>query len=139
MKIIKAFPPNWLTLRKVFPISGRQGIIFAYGDRIYNPSGVPLEEWVLAHEGEHCKRQNAQGVGSWWDAYIANPKFRLEEEVLAHCVEWKTISDYLPPSACERHFARMVERLSSPLYGNLVTKEEAERLISGRTRPRTTD
>lgn len=133
-KVIKAFPPNFTSLTKAFPqIKGRagQGIIFAYGDRIYNPSGRPLGQHILAHENEHCQRQNAQGVGSWWDAYMVNPQFRLAEEVLAHRIEWDTYQKYVTRLADQEDYLKtMVERLSGPLYGYLVTKAEAFNLIT---------
>lgn len=133
-KVLKAFPPNFTTLTKAFPqIKGRagQGIIFAYGDRIYNPSGHPLGQQVLAHENEHCKRQNAMGVGSWWDAYMVNIKFRLEEEVLAHRAEWDAYQQYVTRLADQEDYLKMmIERLSGQLYGYMCTKAEAQALIT---------
>jgi hypothetical protein len=124
-KIIKAFPPNWPALAKVFPIKGRPQIVYAWGDLIFNPSGVALPPWVLAHEGVHGERQKVMGISGWWDTYCMDPDFRLNEEILAHRVEWGT---YAGPKR-EHYLKVMAKRLSSPLYGSLVTEAEAVDLI----------
>lgn len=130
-KVVKAFPPNWNELAKVFPIKGRPGIIYAYGPRIYNPSGVALNPWILAHEEEHCKRQNEIGVCSWWQRYADSVRFRLAEEVIAHKVEWQTVQDAMPYKDASRYLEQMITRLSSPLYGSMVDVSDARFLIMG--------
>lgn len=129
-KIVKAFPPNFIRLAEVFPIRGKQGIIYAYGNRIYNPSGVKVLPWVLEHEKVHCERQFEVGIGIWWDAYVAFPDFRLSEEVLAHRKEWSMTQDLISCRDRMHYLDMMVDRLSSSLYGNLVTSEQARTLIT---------
>ena len=129
-KIIRAFPPNWTYIAAAFPIKGRPGIVYAYGDRIYNPSGVKIEPWILAHENEHCKRQNEHGIGAWWDAYILNAHFRLAEEVLAHRVEWQDFRSGHHFKANARYLERMIDRLSGPIYGLGLGREDARALIT---------
>ena len=129
-KIIRAFPPNWIDIAKVFPIKGRQGIVYAYGDRIYNPSGITIEPWILDHETEHCKRQNEMGTGAWWDAYILNTKFRLKEEVLAHRAEYASYRMGHSQKATYDYLRWMAHRLASPIYGHMVPEDEAKRLIT---------
>lgn len=129
-KIIRAYPPNFPWLRKVFPISGRPGIVYAYGERIYNPSGGPLSPWVRDHEEVHCKRQLVHGVGAWWDAYSTNKAFRLEEEILAHQAEWDTYTaQHLKETEQNNYLWHMATRLSSPLYGSMCSFSEAMEYI----------
>lgn len=134
MKVIKAFPPNFAQIASVFPVKGMQGIIYAYGDRIYNPSGVNMEPWIVAHEEVHGGQQ-ASGEGyepaKWWDHYIADPEFRLAQELPAHRAEWQEYLRVLGFTMASREKAleRMAIRLSSPLYGSMVTKEWAEQAI----------
>ena len=129
-KVIRAFPPNWPAITSVFPIKGRPGIVYAYGDHIYNPSGIALEPWILAHENEHCKRQNEHGVGAWWDAYLVNSDFRLYEEVVAHRVEWQTFRAAHNFKDNAKYLERMIDRLSGPIYKFGIGREIARDLIT---------
>jgi hypothetical protein len=138
MRVLRAFPPNFTHIAKVFPfIRGKQGILYAYGDTLYNPSGVPVTPWIAAHEAIHMARQKAQGVTDWWGSYLTNPTFRLDEEVLAHRAEWATfkLTKYSDNQKA-RYLTQMAERLSSPLYGGLVLEHEAMALILGGTNAR---
>lgn len=136
MKIIKAFPPNWSKLKRAFPITGRQGIIYAWGDTIYNPSGGVLPPWIVRHEEVHGERQRNYGcdgaacacnpVTEWWDRYVADARFRLSEEILAHRVEWQ---QYSGPYR-DHYLGHMAERLSGSLYGNMLTFDEAVKEIT---------
>lgn len=139
MRIIKAFPPNWPAIAAAFPqIKGKQGILYAYGDRIFNPSGGVVAPWLVRHEEVHGLRQEALddpdtscawpvgGITKWWTRYIQNPSFRLNEEILAHRAEWQHYSGPYP----DRYLGMMAERLSGPLYGNLISVEQAVKEIT---------
>jgi hypothetical protein len=130
-KIIKAFPPNFTTLTKHFPIKGRPGIVYAYGDRIYNPSGGDLAPQVIAHETVHCNRQIARldGVEGWWEFYIESTCFRLLEELAAHRVEWANYSATHSIKDAARYLDMMVARISGPLYKHMIEPDDARRLI----------
>jgi hypothetical protein len=129
VKIISAFPPNYATLCAAFPIRGRPGIIFSYGDAIYNPSGNPLSEALKAHEWVHIYRQNGEPA-AWWQRYIADIDFRRDEEIKAHCVE----AAHILATATNRNGRRaglmdLADRLSSPLYGGMMSKRDALALL----------
>lgn len=130
MKVIKAYPPNFATLAKAFPIKGRPGILYAFGDKLYNPSGVKVTPWIMAHEMVHGERQQDEGMylEKWWDEYINYPDFRLKEELLAHRAEWKEYQKYV--TAGGTYLDAISTRLSSPLYGSLLSFEEAKRRIA---------
>lgn len=80
-------PPNFERIRAAFPNAVRRGVLFAYGEDIYNPSSVPVSRALLAHEYRHCARQ-FQRVDAWWDKYIEDPEFRYNEELIAHADEF---------------------------------------------------
>lgn len=125
MKVIRAYPPNFAQIAAAFPIKGMPGIIYAYGDRIYNPSGVSTPAWIMAHEETHGAQQklgDGYDVKAWWDRYIADPTFRLEQEIPAHRAEWKAYKGFMPDKT---YADRIAVRLSSRLYGNLISKERA--------------
>lgn len=134
MKVIRAYPPIYTTLIEHFPIKGKPGILYAWGDRIYNPSGISVPEWLIAHEEVHGVRQGiADSILAWWQRYIASPDFRLAEEVPAHQREWYVINGMkIPGDTKERYLASMAARLSGPLYGSMVSHYEALDLIQRR-------
>lgn len=132
MKVIRAFPPNWPEIAKHFPVKGKQGILYAYGDRLYNPSGVQVTPWIMAHEMEHGRRQEDEGqsVRRWWDEYLNYPDFRLKEEVYAHHKEWESYRQTFTLEKNQNSYlAMMAKRLSSPLYDLGITLEDAARRI----------
>lgn len=129
-KIIKAYPPNYKDIRLAFPwIVGRPGIVYAYGDRIYNPSGGKLAPQVLAHEGVHCMRQDKY-VTEWWHQYIINEDFRLWEEVLAHRIEWRDYREDHNFKENAQYLEMMCDRLSGKIYGHICSREKARELIT---------
>lgn len=131
MKVIRAYPPNFSQIAKVFPVKGRPGILYAYGDRIYNPSGVAVTPWIMAHETVHGERQGTW-LDEWWCEYLADPAFRLQEEIFAHQAEWRSYAHIMQATGegtKEGYLNLVAGRLASPLYGSLVTPTEARRLI----------
>lgn len=130
MRIIKAFPPNYLELREHFPIAGKQGILYSWGDRLYNPSGIKVEPWLLAHEEVHGNRQGFD-VEEWWHKYIQDRHFRLDEELRAHAVEYYTFKAHWPKKPQQQQYLdRLATRISGPLYGNLISFAEARNEIA---------
>lgn len=127
------YPPNFEEIKKVFPIvEGAVGVLYAWGDRIYNPSSIPVPEQLIAHEHVHSERQLLKGVEEWWVDYLCDPAFRLEEELLAHIREYKYFSMFYPRNKRRLYLKAVAERLSGPLYGRLVKFEEAKLLIKGK-------
>lgn len=132
MKIIKAYPPNWTELTKHFPIKGKQGILYAWGDTLYNPNGVPVTPWIMAHEEVHGWRQNHgwTAVDKWWERYVNDNAFRFTEELDAHKEEWRQFAWAHEIERTRLSYLDLIsKRLSSPLYGSLVSYDEAKRLI----------
>ena len=62
MRIEVAKPPNFERILEVFPLAAQAGVIFAFGDVIYNPSGVGIPRALRAHEEAHGLRQREAGV-----------------------------------------------------------------------------
>ena len=78
MKIVFDFPPIYDDIRAVFPMADRGGVIFAWGNKIYNPSRVNIPSQLIAHEAVHGRRQGAD-VRGWWRRYLYEKEFRLAE------------------------------------------------------------
>lgn len=128
MEIVRDFPPIWDEIKATFDVVGRP-IIFAWGERIYNPTGVYIDPGLLAHEMMHGKRQGGDIVG-WWRRYIEDTRFRLDEEIPAHQAEYiarmKTAHNRTQRRSTEKMIAK---RLSSPLYGNIISTAQARKLL----------
>jgi hypothetical protein len=139
MKVIKAFPPNYQAINDAFNVRG-QPVIFCYGDRIYNPAGVVVTPALIAHENVHSERQkqHAGGVEGWWAQYIADPAFRLAEEIPAHQAEFKHWARQAGAdrpvkgfrSLTEFYRLQIAQRLAGRLYGQLMTLSDAKALLA---------
>jgi hypothetical protein len=116
-----------------------QDVFYSWGDRIFSSHGQVVHPALQAHEQVHCERQlvHPGGVVGWWRVYIANPVFRLREEVLAHRAEYLWWADRPGAdrpvtgfrSARLYHLTHVAKRLASPLYGNLITLSAAKQAI----------
>ena len=139
MRIINDWPPNIVSLRAAFPLEGVQGLVFSYGDRVYAPTSQVIHQSIQAHERVHCDRQMVYpgGVAAWWLDYIADPAFRLAEEIPAHRAEYqwwvarpgsdKPVDGFR--SARLYHLTHIARRLASPLYGSMLNLAAAKRAI----------
>jgi hypothetical protein len=128
MDVINTRPPMWAEIDAEFHVAG-QKIVFCWGSKIYNPEGAPVGRELLQHERIHSIRQNGNPT-AWWEAYILDKAFRLEEEIPAHRVEyiaWR--SRVRDPNGRARVLHQLAARLASPLYGGLITGSEAAKLI----------
>lgn len=106
------------TFRKHFPIT--YNTIFAYDDTIYTNNELPNH--IIVHEVTHLKQQERQGLERWVTGYISIPQYRLEQELEAYRAELASIANR------EIRFKVMADsakKLSSPLYGDLLTFNEA--------------
>jgi len=85
---------------------------------------------LLAHELVHLDQQHKiGGAKKWWKKYLSDPKFRIQQEVEAYQNQW----DWAKENA-NRNYRRVLEKhipliLSSKLYGNVITKKEAQKLV----------
>lgn len=112
-------------IAKAFP-RRPPGVVYAFGDTIYNPSGQLLRPPILKHEMEHGRRQllwapppdsvtQWDPVEVWWRRYIEDQEFRYFEELFAHAVEMKA-----QMTGDRNHNARLrmstAQRLLAPFY-----------------------
>lgn len=109
MKVLHLFPPNYAAINRAFKVRGKP-VIFCFGDTVYNPGRIKMPDRLLAHEAVHSRQQGTDPAG-WWDRYIIDSKFRLAQEIPAHCAEYACAPNLLDDIA---------RRLSSALYGSLV-------------------
>lgn len=132
MKIEIAKPPNFDAILKAFPEASRAGVIFTYGDTIFNPSDAHINPQLKAHEAVHYQRQEATegGPAAWWERYIEDRLFRAEEEALAHRAEYRAFRSWTKDrNVVSRELHNIADRLASPLYGGVMSYTQARRFI----------
>jgi len=126
MKIKYEYPPNIEEIRAVFPL--HRGIIFTYGDVLYNPDKGEIDEALIKHEETHTKQQG-DNPDEWWKRYFIDKEFRAEQEIEAYRNQYKyAVENY---NRQQRKFLLKVisKDLSSPMYGSIMTTEEAKQTI----------
>lgn len=122
--------------------------VFTYGNKIYIPSGERISDNLLVHEKVHVGQQlfytppqvtpleegkpmPKEGPDGWWDRYLKDPEFRLSQEVEAYREQYRYF--------CDRHsnyrkqgafLAAIAQDLSGPMYGEILSFDEAIKLIS---------
>jgi hypothetical protein len=127
MKIVKEFPPIYDKIKEKFTLSGRE--IFAWGDIIYNPGGGELGPELVAHEEVH-KKQQGDDIEGWWEKYLADDNFRFKQELEAHQMEYKEFCKLNKDrNIRHRYLVYLGGRLSSPVYGSMVSQMEAIKSI----------
>lgn len=139
MIIKHEYPPLIDEIDAAFHVRGKP-IVFSWGDTIYNPAGGQIAPQIIAHEQVHGERQvaypNALGyagglssIVAWWSRYIADPAFRLEEEIPAHIREYEVYSRGTSRHDRRFYLTHVAHKLSSPLYGSLISYFDAKTLI----------
>ncbi len=127
--IVFGLPPMFAEINARFHVRGKP-VIFSWGDMIYNPTRITIPPQLMVHEAMHGERQEQHGVEDWWRDYIDSPAFRLEEEILAHQVEYR----YLMRESANRRARRsglkqVAKRLAGPLYGGMISPAKAQKLL----------
>lgn len=133
MNVIHGRPPNFEAIVAVFPLAVRTQTIFAYAPDIYTMAAIEVPPDLVAHETVHIKRQKdyrgdlgRSGVDGWWAQYLTDPRFRYDEEVLAHRAEYKWLQEHAPSRQVRRQALKHVAtKLAAPLYGFKVSLARA--------------
>lgn len=128
--IVIGRPPLFDLIDATFNIKGVP-VIFAWGNTIYNPKGYPLPQHLIAHEAIHCVRQG-DDIEGWWHRYCDDRQFRLDEEIVAHRFEFRTLLRLNGDVRNNRRvfLGRTAAKLANPLYGKLISLSEAKKVIA---------
>ena len=82
----------------------------------------------MIHEQVHEKQQG-DDPKAWWDRYLTDRKFRLEQELQAYTHQYYFLKKETSSKMSKRFLEHFAQILSSQMYGNLLTQKEAETLI----------
>ena len=131
MKIVYDYPPNYKIIKKAFNLGDHENVIFTYGDELYVPQGekTKLDNPLMKHEETHSRQQLAMGASWWWDRFLSEPQFRLEQELEAYREQYKAMSG-LSPDKRAGYLTHIARDLSSEIYGNLMSFEQAVQVIT---------
>lgn len=131
MLMIIARPPNYEEITARFQV--HPFAVFTFGECIYNPRKVVLEQDVIEHEKVHAAQQRPGGPNAWWQRYLADPAFVLEQELEAYrrqydffCKTNRDRNDQL------RKLLQLAGDLASPMYGSVIGLGEAMKAIQNR-------
>lgn len=129
MKVVVALPPMFEAIAAVFPEAVKPGVIFTWGDTLYNPSAVRISPELAEHEEVHRVRQGADPE-LWWKRYLSEASFRYAEELPAHQAEYKAFCRRnAEPEKRNRFLFAIAARLAGPLYGGVATHRQAMQAI----------
>jgi hypothetical protein len=124
MKIINQYPPNFEIINQAFKL--HKGIVFTYGDIIYNPDNGPIDEPLMNHEKTHSQQQAEYGVEKWWDRYLADPAFRASQEIPAYQNQYKLACKLIKDkNRLFNYTSALAKDLSGEMYGKLMTFDQA--------------
>ena len=124
MEIRNENPPNFQEIKAVLPAS--EDNIFTYGSTLYVPSGREVPPDILEHEKVHSKQQKNPAV--WWDKYLKDLAFRLEEELVAYKAQYAFAKEKHGSSAAKLALEEFARNLST-LYALNLTYHQAHTLI----------
>lgn len=122
-------PPIYERLKARFGVSWDKGIAITYGDTVY--SKYPIDKILASHEEVHVWQQAQMGVEEWWNLYLNNDNFRLNQEVQAYKRQIEAIKTFIK----DKNQAFLAIRkiyldLSSDMYGNICNFDQAKQLLS---------
>lgn len=130
MKVAKEFPPNYDRICEVIPaVKDIRGIVFTYGDTIYNPDDMPVEDHLDVHESVHQAQQAKMGIEEWWEEYLKNPQFRLEQELEAYRAQYQFTRKVYGLAPAGDLLKQVADDLSGTMYGNIMRRKDARKAI----------
>ena len=124
MKILNEQPPILDKLLKA-GLKPQKTTVFAYGDTLYNPSGVEIPPDILVHEEVHI-RQQKDNKNACLEKYLNDKEYRLKVEVEAFREQYKFVCEMLK----DRNYRAkclhsLAQELSGSVYGKIINYSEA--------------
>jgi hypothetical protein len=131
MEIVYSAPPNYDEVAKAFDIKDNQGVVFTYGNKLYVPGGkrIIIDKPLMRHEETHAHQQKHMGVTEWWEKFLADPAFRLQQELEAYREQYRHMAA-LPLNERLSYLDHISKDLAGAMYGNLLTEAEAKDVIT---------
>jgi len=124
MRIINEKPPIYDKILAVGMLP-HAGVVYTYGDAIYNPSGAVLPEYLIIHEEVHMTQQGDH-PDTWWARYLDDQHFRIEQELEAYAKQYVFICRFVKDrNQRAKILLQLACSLSGPIYGKVVSQQWA--------------
>ncbi len=131
IKIITEKPACFDRLNAAFSIEDawEKNLVITYGGNIYCKAGT-IPPHTLIHELVHVEQQQGIDADEYVDRFINDVQFRFDSEVAAFRAEAQFFRERIKDrNLLNLTLFHIASRLASPLYGNLVTINEARKLL----------
>jgi hypothetical protein len=129
MKLSHDIPAIYHKCHEKFGVNWSKGVIITYGDTVY--CKYDLGQDKIVHESTHIKQQEKIDKDEWWNKYLEDKDFRLSQEVEAYRNEAKFIRKSIKDRNSQARLLHQIYiDLSSSIYGNICTFNEAKNFIS---------
>jgi hypothetical protein len=102
-------------------------LIFTYGDTFFCSNDLSPD--LVAHEITHYFQQTRIGIKEWWNNYFKDADFRLDQELVAYRNQYEALKASKGEAHAKYKAGLMATTLSGQIYGEIVSYEEALRLI----------
>lgn len=133
MRIVDSNPPDWIMQGCLNQFRLSPGAtVWTYGDTIYAPGRTSLSDDIIAHESQHeiQQREYEGGKDAWWREFLANPRFRLEQEAEAYGAQYRFFCERVKDRNRRALFLMQIAgQLSGPLYQVAVSTTQARQMI----------
>ena len=142
MIIVYSYPPNYNEIRKYLRPS--KGVVYTHGTIIYNPDKGKVDKALERHEGIHSQQQSLYGtekiwmgilpprfrIKRWWDRYLKDYAFRLSQEIPAYQIQYQVLKEEIKDkNKLNKELFRLARDLSSPMYGSIISMNDAMKAI----------
>lgn len=126
----KQKPLIYTRIKERFNVDWEKGLIITYGNTVYCKTDINAFKKV--HEQVHVVQQGKMGKDAWWDLYLSDDHFRLLQEIEAYTAEVNAIrtnTDLTTREQRRSYIDHIIESISGPIYGYLITRKEAKKLF----------
>ena len=129
MKILNELPPIYDSLIQAGMNPDLRSTVFTYGDILYNPSGRLIPDYLIKHEEVHSKQQG-DNPDVWWDRYLQDLYFRIEQETEAYARQYDFICSFEHDrNKRAKILWQLSASLSGPMYGKVIVLFAAMKMI----------
>lgn len=131
LEVVNEYPPNIEQVDAVLHVKKQKGIIYTYDGKIYSPDGGDVSQDLQAHEQVHvAQHERYGGSDAWWERYLTDVEFRLDQEVEACRTQLRWIDEHENRKTRRLMRDHICTTLAAPMYGNLLSKKQAAKLLS---------
>lgn len=131
-KISFTKPPVYEAVRKAWGLDWEtRGVVMVYGDTIHQSFPEKMDPDLYVHELVHVRQHTAYpgGAEAWWKRYMEDKTFRIDQELEAYRTQYKWCQENVDRNTRRAILKHCAKDLSSDLYGNVMTYDQAVDLI----------